>query len=219
MEQPQRIDRRPIAARGTGWARRIARFLADAGVRPNTISLFGVGITGLCAALLVVSREADGAVRSGLLLGAAACIPVRAGCNMFDGMVAVEFGKKTPSGDIFNELPDRISDGLMLIGAGYAIPDPDGAAYLGWAAALAALLTAYIRTLGAWAGAGQDFSGVMAKQQRMAVVMAACGISAVEGLWWDYGGAFIIALAVIIAGCAVTAGLRTLRIIRRLEAR
>ena len=49
-------------------------------------------------------------------------------------MVAVEGGFRTKTGELFNEFPDRVSDTLVLLGAGYA-----GAPYgptLGWAAAL-----------------------------------------------------------------------------------
>jgi phosphatidylglycerophosphate synthase len=212
-------DRRPIPARRSGWAREGARRLAAAGVTPNQISVFGVLVTVVCFALLVLSEGRGNGVRAGALIGAALCIPVRAACNMFDGMVAVEFGKKTSSGDIMNELPDRLSDVLMLLGAGYAIRNLDGAPYLGWAAALAAVLTAYVRTLGAWAGAGSDFSGVMAKQQRMALIAVACVVSMFEPLWYERGYVLLGALVVIIAGSAITVVTRTRGIMKRLAAR
>jgi phosphatidylglycerophosphate synthase len=211
------MDRRPIPARRSGWARAIARMLAEAGVQPNHISVFGVAITVVCAALLVLSEGAGNWARAAMLIGAAACIPIRAGCNMFDGMVAVEFGKKTKSGAIMNELPDRFSDVLMLVGAGYAVRNLDSAPYLGWAAAVGAILTAYVRTLGAWSGAGSDFSGVMAKQQRMAVMTLACVVSVFEGLWDERGYVLLVALVIVTAGCVVTIVQRTAGIIRRLE--
>jgi len=40
-------------------------------------------------------------------------------CNLLDGMVAIEGGLKTPAGELFNDVPDRISDPLILVGAGY----------------------------------------------------------------------------------------------------
>ncbi len=210
-------DRRPIPARHTGWARRIARGLAEAGVTPNQISVFGVLITVVCAVCLVFSADVRGLGRTALLLVAAACIPVRGGCNIFDGMVAVEFGKRTKIGDIVNELPDRLSDVLMLVGAGYAARNLPAADSLGWAAALFAVLTAYVRALGEGAGAGQDFSGVMAKQQRMTVMTLACIISTFEGLWGEYGYVLYVALLVVSAGSLITLAQRTRRILRRLE--
>lgn len=209
-------DRRPIAARGAGWAIRIARRLAEVGVHPNQISIFGVLISGIAATLLVLSGHADTSLRTGLLLGAAACIPIRAACNMFDGMVAVEFGRATKSGGLFNELPDRFSDALVLVGAGYAVPGVAGPEAMGWAAALLAVTTAYVRTLGASLGAGHDFSGVMAKQQRIAVMTLMFILSAFESVWGGQGEVVVMGLAVIIGGCTLTIIHRTARMIRRL---
>ena len=60
-----------------------------------------------------------------MFLAAAACIQLRLLCNLFDGMVAVEGGFKTKSGEIYNELPDRVADVLILAGAGYAMPSSE----------------------------------------------------------------------------------------------
>ena len=106
-------------------------------------------------------------------------MPFRLLCNMLDGMLAVEGGLKTPSGELYNELPDRLADLLILVGAGYAIVVPWGPE-LGWAAAADGALTAYVRTLGVAAGASQHFVGPMAKPRRMHVLIAACLLSAVE---------------------------------------
>ena len=107
---------------------------------------------------------------------------------MLDGMLAVEGGLKTPTGDIYNELPDRLADLLILVGAGYAIGDVAWGPELGWAAATTALLTAYVRTLGAAAGASHHFVGPMAKPRRMHVLIAACLLSAVEtAVGWPWG--------------------------------
>ena len=76
-------------------------------------------------------------------------------------------------GDIYNELPDRISDTVSILGAAYACDCPQ----LGLWASLVALLTAYIRTLCTGAGAPADFGGPMAKQQRMKLLIAAGVIS------------------------------------------
>ena len=49
-------------------------------------------------------------------------------------MLAVEEGFQTSAGEIYNDLPDRIADVLILVGAGYSIRVlPIGIA-LGWAA-------------------------------------------------------------------------------------
>ena len=83
-------------------------------------------------------------------------------------MVAIEGGRKSSVGAIYNEFPDRIADTLFLVPLGYAT----GVPWLGWAAALLAALTAYVRVFGGSLGLAQDFSGVMAKQRRMAALTA-----------------------------------------------
>jgi hypothetical protein len=62
--------------------------------------------------------------------------------------------------------------------------------------------------LGASLGAGHDFSGPMAKQQRMAVVTAACLIAVVESQWNWNGESIAVALAIVIIGCLITIGVR-----------
>jgi phosphatidylglycerophosphate synthase len=134
-------------------------------------------------------------------------------------MVAIEGGFKTKSGEVFNELPDRFADAFILVGAGFAA---GGYAYgltLGWVAALLALGTAYVRALGAVAGAGQCFLGPMAKQHRMATMTFACLGAAVAG-FFGYGACVIfVALAVIVVGAVITVGRRTLWVVRTLEAK
>jgi phosphatidylglycerophosphate synthase len=97
--------------------------------------------------------------------------------NMFDGMVAIESDRASPIGELFNEVPDRVSDAALLIGLGYA---RGGHVLLGFTAALLAVFTAYVRAMGKVAGGRQEFCGPMAKPQRMLVVTATalwCGLA------------------------------------------
>jgi phosphatidylglycerophosphate synthase len=132
-------------------------------------------------------------------------------------MLAVELGLKSKAGGVYNDLPDRISDALILVGAGYGAGGDWGPA-LGWAAALLAVLTAYVRLLGGALGVTQDFGGPMAKQQRMAVLgAAAVGAAALAATDWS-NRALVAGLAIIVVGCVVTVMRRTVRIVRELEA-
>jgi phosphatidylglycerophosphate synthase len=210
-------DRRPIPARSNRLSVRAARWLADAGVQPNHISIASIVIAAAGAACLILSRQQTDAVRYPLLLIAAAAIPLRLLCNMLDGMVAVEFGKASPTGNVYNELPDRIADAVLLVGAGYAVREHDWVAALGWSAALLAVVTAYVRTLGAALGVPQDYSGPMAKQQRMALLAVACVGAAIEVAVGGDGYALTTALTIITAGAGLTAALRTRRLLRALE--
>ncbi len=125
---------------------------------------------------------------------AAVFIQCRLLCNLFDGMVAIEGGKKTNSGELFNDIPDRISDALLLVCAGYAITMISWGGTLGWCAALLAVMTAYVRTLAASLGAPINFQGPMAKQHRMALMTLACLLTAVENSFGETNYALLAAL-------------------------
>jgi len=201
------LGRRPIAQRNTGWARMLAKLVAKLGIWPNQISVFSVACAAMAATCLI---RADSQWREGYGL-AALFILLRLLCNMIDGMVAVEGGMQSKSGEIYNELPDRFSDMLTLLGAAWACD----LMQLGWAAALFAVLTAYVRTLAAGAGAPPDFGGPMAKQQRMFLLIFAClCCAAVPPLAAPFLGT---ALVVILLGSAITTARRAFGAIRALE--
>jgi phosphatidylglycerophosphate synthase len=220
MRVPHPVTRRPIPSRSASWAIDAARWLRQVGVRPNQVSVMGVVIAAVAAACLILAGRSQGETRVVLLVVAAAAMPLRLLCNMLDGMLAVEGGLKTPSGDLYNELPDRLADLLILVGAGYAIPGITWGPELGWAAAATALLVAYVRTLGAAAGASQHFVGPMAKPRRMHVLIAACLLSAIATAvgWREEGWVLMAALVLIIAGGAATIVRRLRRIVADLEA-
>ena len=199
----RRWARRPLKSRDRAWAVALARGLVRAGVKPNLISLASIAAAALAAYCLLRS----------FYLAAALLIQLRLLCNLLDGMVAVEGGLGSRSGEIFNDLPDRISDALILVAAGYAATWPSWSHELGWTAALLAILTAYIRVLGGASGLAQDFRGPMAKPHRMAVMTVA-----VVAAYLD-DGALSVGLAVVVAGSFVTAAGRLVRMVRALEDR
>ena len=200
-------NRRPIKARSAAWAQRAAAALARGNVTPNQISVASVAFAVAGAALLVRYPVPLG------FLGCAIAIQARLVCNLLDGMVAIEGGKKSALGQLYNEFPDRVADSVLIVALGYAIGMP----WIGWFGALAAALTAYVRVFGGALGQAQDFRGPMAKQHRMAVMTGACVIGAVEQamngtLYVLTAAAFIIAI-----GALITCATRTLAIARRLE--
>lgn len=201
-------QRRPLKVRQKQWAGGIARWLGQRGVTPNQISLASIAFALAGAAAFLVSGNLEDGWRWWPLLLAAAMIQGRLLCNLFDGMVAVEGGKSTPAGELFNEVPDRVSDSLLLVALGYSLPGFESAIWLGWLAALLAVLTAYIRVLGSALGVSADFRGPMAKQHRMAWLTAACVLSVFDSLWAQPGMALWLALALVAAGSAATCGRR-----------
>jgi phosphatidylglycerophosphate synthase len=203
--------RRPLKSRDTAWARRTAAWLAGRGVTPNAISQAAVAFAALGGAGFWASGVTEGWIRAlCLLLGAAGC-QLRLLCNLFDGMVAIEGGRKAPDGPFWNEAPDRASDILILAGAGLGA----GAAGLGWAAAALAVSTAYVRELGRAEGLGSDYGGPMAKQHRMAVMTGAALVAILLPGW----PVLVWALWVVVAGAALTVALRSRRLIGRLGSR
>jgi phosphatidylglycerophosphate synthase len=213
-------SRRPLRTREKRWAIGLAGWLAAAGVSPNAISLASIVFAALAGFCLLLTAETAGATRVLLFIAAAAGIQLRLLCNLIDGMVAVEGGRKSKSGEVFNDAPDRLADIVIFVAAGYALPGLSWGPALGWTTALLAVLTAYARLLGGAAGLAQDFVGPMAKQHRMALLTAGCILAAIETLLrGDISYMLLLALLIIAIGSAVTLARRLLRIVRALEAR
>ncbi len=207
-------DRRPLASRSTGWANGITQRLAKTSITPNQISIASMGAAAIAAALFYMAGQTDGAMRIVGLLGGALFCQLRLICNLLDGMVAVEAGKGSPDGPFWNEMPDRVSDIVILVGIGYGIGMPD----LGWAAGALAVLTAYVRELGRASGQSADFSGPMAKPHRMATVTLAAIVAVFAPLWGSSNQMMMIALWVIVIGALITATRRSARLVSQLNA-
>ena len=210
-------NRRPIRARENPRVRATAAWLAHRGLRPNQISVLSVLLSALSAGCLLLAAALPRPWGVAAFVASAAFIPLRGLCNLCDGLMAVEGGLKTRAGAIFNDLPDRVSDSLLLVAAGYSITGVDWGRDLGWAAGLLAVLTAYVRVLGGSAGAAQQFCGPMDKSRRMAVIMAASLVAAVELGLGGNPRAMVVGLCVVIAGCVITVIRRTRRILKELE--
>jgi phosphatidylglycerophosphate synthase len=212
--------RRVLATRNAGWAKVFARWLGRVGVRPNAVSIAGVVFAlGASVAFYLVPEVTRVGGRAALLLVAAASVQFRLLCNLLDGMLAVEEGFKSKTGEIYNDLPDRVADVLILVGAGYSARYFPFGATLGWAAAVLALFTAYVRMLGASLGVTQHFIGPMAKEHRMFTLTVFTLLAAVETLIGLPPRAIHIGLGVIVAGSIVTAVRRTQRIAVEVESR
>ncbi len=208
-------NRRPLSSRDTKWAARCAAALAARSVTPNAISQASMAAALVAGLAFAGTAWVQGAAVVALLILGALCCQLRLLCNLFDGMVAVEGGRSAPDGPLWNEFPDRVSDLLILAGAGVGTGQPA----LGLAAAAFAVLTAYTRELGANIGLKPDFSGPMAKPQRMAVITIAALIAVFEPLFASQGGVLTAALWIIAIGAALTSIRRAARIRAALLAR
>jgi phosphatidylglycerophosphate synthase len=158
--------RRPIASREWRVSKRLAAWLAERHVSPNAISVAGM-LAGIAAGSCFAATNGFGDHAPWLWLAGAALVQLRLIANMLDGMVAVLTDRCSPVGELYNEVPDRVSDTAIFLGLGYGAGDAE---LLGYAAALAAMFAAYVRTTCVTAGAPADFRGPMAKQHRMFLV-------------------------------------------------
>src|SRR5213592_3222598 len=211
-------DRRPIATRKRKWAQTATAWLAARNVSPNAISIVGMCACIVGGVALGLTSVCDYRI---LWLIAAGGAQLRLTGNMLDGMVALASGRASKVGELYNEIPDRISDAAVFIGAGFAW---GGNIALGYIATILAIFTAYIRAAGKIAGAPNEFCGPMAKQHRMLVITIACIYSAVVPRSWQIFhfddlqiGLTSLGLAVIVIGCIITVIRRLGRIARALK--
>ncbi len=209
--------RRYLRTREQRWPRAVASALGSAGIRPNAISVLSIVVAAVAGFALWESGNVGGSWP--LLVTAAVGIQLRLLCNMLDGLLAIEGGFKSKLGDLYNEVPDRIADALILIGAGYAVRSLPYGEILGWGAALLAVLTAYVRLLAGSLGAQQFFIGPMAKQHRMFVITVGCLAAAIEHSRAGTVRALWLTLIVVVAGSIITLVRRLMRLVAELESR
>jgi len=212
------MDRRPIATRNRKWAQAATAWLAARQVSPNAISIAGMCACIVAGIALGATSIADCRI---LWIIAALGVQLRLTANMLDGMVALASGRASKLGELYNEVPDRISDAAVFIGAGFAW---GGNIALGYIATILAVFTAYVRAAGKIAGAPNEFCGPMAKQHRMLVITMICLYSAVTPRSWQVItvrdseiGLVTLGLAVIVIGCVITVLRRLGRIARALK--
>jgi phosphatidylglycerophosphate synthase len=210
----QSTHRRPIADVFRGTAQGAVRLCIRWDIHPDAISYLSILAAALAAACFWGSQTYPVL----LIVGPFFCY-LRLWLNMLDGMVALASGKASRHGEILNDLPDRVSDLLIFVGVAHSGLAHPLTAY--WAA-IAALLTAYVGTLGQAIGAQREYSGVMSKPWRMLVLHAGAWMT-LGFLWWGNGriqfGAWTIldwTNLIVVIGCVQTIWLRLRRILRSL---
>jgi phosphatidylglycerophosphate synthase len=204
-------SRRPIGEGFRATARAATSFCVRANIHPDAISYASV----VAAALAAFCFWKSGA-RPWLLFIAPLFCYLRLWFNMLDGMVALASGKASWRGEILNDLPDRASDVLIFAGvahSGWMTP------LFGYWAAIFALLTAYVGTLGQAVGVQREFSGLMSKPWRMVTLHIGAWLTLI---WrWNVGNMTILdwTCVVVIAGCIQTIVVRLRRIMAALRAK
>jgi phosphatidylglycerophosphate synthase len=217
MPTYQPTSRRPIANIFRATANGAVRWCVRHRVHPDAISYLSIA----AAALAAICFWKSGSYGWLLLVAPAFCY-LRLWFNMLDGMVALAAGKASARGEIMNDVPDRISDVLIFVGVAQS-----GLmhAAVGYWAAIFALLTAYVGTLGQAVGGRREFGGVMAKPWRMVALHIGAWVT-LACIRWNTGRISFASLTVldwacvtVIAGCVQTIGVRLKRTMATLRAK
>ena len=206
------------APASTGWTNRLAARMAAIGLGAGGVWAVALVLALLAAACLLWSGAAPAKLRAVLLFLAVVLIQFRMTGSRTAGLLARDHGLGDARAAIWSEIPDRLADLMILVGAGYGAERAgiDGAGALGWLAAVLALLGGHVRLLGVTLGFRSEALGPMGATVRMAVLSAACIVSMFEPLWGWRGPGLVIGLSIIALGAAITLGRRIVRLAGRL---
>lgn len=208
MSSSEINNRREVKTRSSSWAQKSAVFLTKKGVSPDLISIFSIVFSfGSLISFIQASENKYFLILSVIF------IQLRLICNLLDGMIAVEFNRKSIHGELFNEIPDRISDFLIIIGAGLFSIKLNYAMDLAWANVFLSTFVSYLRTFGAALTKKHFFLGPMAKQHRMFLL----SVSSIASLWINE--AIYWSLLLMLLFLIVTAYNRILAISKELKSR
>ena len=203
-------SRRPIADAFRATAHRAVRACVAARIHPDVISYLSIVFAALAAVCFWHASRYPW-----LLILAPLLCYVRLWLNMLDGMVALAAGKASTRGEILNDLPDRISDVLIFAGVAHSGLCAIESGY--WAAILA-LMTAYVGTLGQAVGARREFGGVMSKPWRMVMLHLGAWVTFGALKWTGHNPVYLRLTGLdwtcllVVAGCLQTIAIRLKRI-------
>lgn len=197
------LGRRFLKTRSKTWVKILSSYIFKLNITPNQISIAGLA-SAFIAALILLYLNSD---YKWLL--AVFFIQFRLFCNMLDGLVAIEGGKQSVLGDVYNDLPDRFADIFIILAFGYSFNNIDiinnnyislDIYILTWFATCLAIFTAYIRTLFSSLGVPADYSGPMAKQHRMFLI----SLTSIIYFFFSNINIIILALLALNIGCLYT---------------
>ena len=212
MAQYEPTSRRPIGEGFRSTARFATALCVRLNIHPDAISYASVVAAGIAAICFWKSG-----LHPWLLLVAPLLCYLRLWFNMLDGMVALASGKASWRGEILNDLPDRVSDVLIFAGvahSGWMNP------FLGYWAAIFALLTAYVGMFGQAVGVQREFSGWMSKPWRMVALHIGAWTTLARPLVQiDRFTILDLTCLLIVAGCLQTMAVRLRRIMAALRAK
>jgi phosphatidylglycerophosphate synthase len=140
-------------------------------------------------------------------LGLLFCL-LRIATTRIDAILDFQTVRQTEEEVFFIELPERVSDAVTLIGFGFAM---GSSPWLGLATALAAIFSAYTRSLAVMRGAKpkEAASGPMTRIHRLILVSISSVLMLIEPIRERFNTPVPqIALWVILFGCLLTIAVR-----------
>ncbi len=167
----------------------IARVLVRLGFSPSGLTVIGVLVACVAAALIAQGMLAVGGV-----------VMLIAGVfDMFDGAVARMTNRATKFGALFDSVMDRVSEAAVLLGLlWFYLEDGEQlGAVLVYVSIVGSTLVSYVRARAEGLGI-ECKGGLMQRPERV----ASLGIGIIVGQWWE--PAVLIVLGVIAALTVVT---------------
>jgi phosphatidylglycerophosphate synthase len=204
-------SRRPIAMAFRRTAEGATQLCVRCRVHPDAVSYLSI-LAALAAAICFWKSGQS----PWLLIVAPLFCYLRLWFNMLDGMVALAASKASPRGEILNDLPDRVSDIVIFAGVAHSgLMNP----FIGYWAAIFAVLTAYVGLFGQAVGVQREFGGMMSKPWRMVALHLGAWLTfayrSYGGSIQSLGGFTILdwTCLIVIAGCLQTVFVRLKRIL------
>ncbi|HLE47211.1 MAG TPA: CDP-alcohol phosphatidyltransferase family protein [Candidatus Thermoplasmatota archaeon] len=136
-------------------------------VPPNVITWISFPFA-LAAGLLFYYSDPTSYPERWFILPAAFFVMINGMLDLLDGRVARMTGKMTPLGDFLDHTMDRFADVVILTGLSLS---PWGAPRIGLVAIVVTLLSSYIGTQAQAVGAGRLYGGILARADRMVLLM------------------------------------------------
>ncbi len=135
--------------------RRFSHVLMGIGVTNEMVAIAGM-ILGILAGFSFMGTREPYNPELFWLLGCVFCV-LRIACIRLDTYLHHHSSQHSVEEIFFTELPERVSDAVTIIGFGFAA---FSSPWLGLASALAAIFSAYMRSLGVMRGAGKKRAAV-----------------------------------------------------------
>ncbi|MEM1441260.1 MAG: hypothetical protein AAGF67_02890 [Verrucomicrobiota bacterium] len=190
--------------------RRIALSLTGWGVTSEMVGIVGM-VLGILAGFSFLFTGETSSPQLFWASGMVCCV-LRLACLRIDSLLYHHHSKPTMEEIFVTELPERVSDAVTLIGFGFAL---NSNYWLGLASALAAIFSAYVRSVGVQRGAARKSasSGPMTRIHRL-ILLSITSLLMVLNIPKEHFSTPIpqIALWVILIGCLATIMIRLLRL-------